>query len=183
MAEPQFTPEELENEEWRPVVEFPDAYSVSNLGHIRRDKAGKGTRSGKILHPAIAKKSQCRLVALSIDGVHHYRYVHHLVALAFIGPRPEGQEINHDDGSRANNRVTNLEWMTHPDNMKHGWRTGLIHGVPGELRASSLMTPKLVIAMRGALANNLSQRRIARMYAVSRGVVQGVKRGSLWSHV
>ena len=55
-------------------------------------------------------------------------YVHICVALAFI-PNPNGLPcINHKDGNKANNRVDNLEWCSHAENMKHASRTGLCKG-------------------------------------------------------
>jgi hypothetical protein len=45
--------------------------------------------------------------------------VHVLVAEAFLGPRPEGQEVNHKDFERTNNRLANLEWVTKKENLRH----------------------------------------------------------------
>ena len=53
--------------------------------------------------------------------------VHRLVALHFI-PQPEGIEfltVNHIDGDKKNNDVTNLEWVSHQENIQHSWDLGL----------------------------------------------------------
>ena len=51
-------------------------------------------------------------------------YSHRLVALAWIGPQPEGMEVCHDDGDPTNNHVSNLRWDTHQANasdmVRHG---------------------------------------------------------------
>jgi hypothetical protein len=52
-------------------------------------------------------------------------YVHRLVAQAFIGPIADGMTVNHKDGDKANPALSNLEIVTHAQNMAHASRTGL----------------------------------------------------------
>jgi len=66
-----------------------------------------------------------RMVTLSEDGKTKSRYVHRIVAEAFI-PNPNNlPQINHIDGDSHNNNVENLEWCTAQENQNHAYTTGL----------------------------------------------------------
>jgi hypothetical protein len=65
-------------------------------------------------------------IIIKKDGVHHNKTVHRLVALAFI-PNPENKpQVNHIDGNKANNHVSNLEWVNGSENNKHAFKLGLM---------------------------------------------------------
>lgn len=66
--------------------------------------------------------SRYKQVILSKDGVMQSFTVHRLVALVFIGPRPDGHEINHLDGNPSNNALSNLEYVTPIANRHHAFR-------------------------------------------------------------
>jgi hypothetical protein len=53
-------------------------------------------------------------------------FVHRFVVEAFIGDVPDGMEINHKDGNKKNNRVNNLEVVSHAINVRHAFETGLV---------------------------------------------------------
>lgn len=64
-------------------------------------------------------------VQIMRKGKRYTKYVHRLVAECFLD-NPEGyNEINHIDGNKANNAVSNLEWCNHSQNLIHSFRTGL----------------------------------------------------------
>lgn len=59
------------------------------------------------------------------DGRRQSLLVHRLIAMAFIS-NPDGKEqVNHMDGDKRNNRISNLEWATNTENMRHSWAIGL----------------------------------------------------------
>ena len=120
----QFSQEEINNEEWRIIPIFDGIYSVSNLGRVRRNTNGRGTWKGKIMIP-IKKQKGYYGVCLRYKSKNRDILIHALVALAFIGERPKGYDINHKDGIKGNNRPDNLEYISHADNMHHGAKLGL----------------------------------------------------------
>lgn len=108
------------DEIWKPVPGFVK-YEVSNLGRVRRCVPGRSTRIGKVLKPQ--PKNGYFTVLLSGPNGFKHRSVHRLVAAAFLGPCPDGYEVNHKDRVRSNNRLDNLEYMTPSDQQRHAWQT------------------------------------------------------------
>ena len=124
-------------EEWRPVSEFPERYEVSNFGNLRSKDRVQENSSGPIQHyksfpiKANIHRGYYR-VRLCIDRKKFSRNIHRLVADTWI-PNPDGKkEVNHIDGNKLNNCVTNLEWVTKQENMDHAVIQGLIDNPFGE---------------------------------------------------
>ena len=58
-------------------------------------------------------------VDLNFDGVWKQKYIHRLIAETFI-PNPENKPtVNHKDGNKLNNNISNLEWNTYSENNQH----------------------------------------------------------------
>ncbi len=116
---------------WKPVVGFEGFYEVSDCGKVRSlDRMVKCSRSyktrpwkGKILCQTLAATRGYYQVSLSKEGKISKVYVHRLVAEAFFIERDE--TVNHKDGDKTNNCVTNLEWVSYSENNKHAFRIGL----------------------------------------------------------
>lgn len=109
-----------DTEIWKPVVGYEDLYEVSNTGRVR---SLNYRQTGKVreLRPG-ADRCGYLLVALCKNGKQKSHHVHKLVIEAFVGPRPEGYDVNHIDEDKRNNSVKNLEYCTHRDNINHGTR-------------------------------------------------------------
>jgi hypothetical protein len=113
-------------EEWKDIEGFEQFYCVSNIGRVK--SLNRVTQDGRHLKGALMTcskgKTGYRFVKLRKSGKVQV-YVHRLVAQAFIGVIPEGYNVNHKDGNKANNCVTNLEIVTCSENTIHAYRTGL----------------------------------------------------------
>lgn len=106
-------------EVWKPIEGTDGKYEVSNLGHVRTN----GKRPGMLT--LTKQKSSYRYAMIEIDGKSCNRRVHRLVAQHFL-PNPDNmKEVNHKDGNKDNNHVSNLEWCTRSHNVKHSFDMGL----------------------------------------------------------
>lgn len=196
MANPKFTTEELESEEWRDVIGYEGIYSVSNLGRVRRDRQSCGTQAGLILK-TFPDKYSYSIVTLNRGGKGRSRKVHQLVAVAFIGARPEGQEVNHKRAPKSNNRAGNLEYMSNDDNKQHAKRHGYtargdrnaMRKHPelvkrGEQNANAITTAAVVLEIRQAhAAKSRSDADSARLHGLSRSLVYAIVHRKIWKHI
>lgn len=110
---------------WKDIPGYEGYYQVSNRGRVRsldrkiyRSDGKKHFRRGH-LKSLSAKNNGYIQVGLRKDGHHKTGLVHQLVALAFLGPQPDGMEVNHKDGDKSNNVLDNLEYVSHKENVTH----------------------------------------------------------------
>ena len=110
-------------EVFKPIEEFDGRYLVSNLGRVKSlNYIYKGNVG--ILKP-INHHGGYQVVHLSKDGKIYNRMVHTLVAKAFIPQEEEKPIVNHIDGNKKNNVLSNLEWVSYKENSQHAVRIGL----------------------------------------------------------
>lgn len=138
---------------WIPVKGHEQGYEVSNYGKVRslprmikHNKGGLRMWKGGIVRPDIGKNGYYRIMF----GDRKRQLLHRIVAIAFI-PNPKNKPcINHIDGNPANNRVSNLEWVTHSENEKHSFSklgkkaTAYWVGIKSEDNPSSKRIAKVV---------------------------------------
>lgn len=110
-------------EEWRDIPDFEDYYQVSDLGRVRSkdrivrhncggDKRVKGQIMSQLLTPNGRKQ-----VFLYKDGKRKVCLVHRLVLLAFVGECPSNMEVRHLNSISTDNRLCNLAYGTHSENV------------------------------------------------------------------
>lgn len=108
--------EDMPEEKWQDVLGFEELYQVSSFGNVRTIKKGEAEMSQQ------ENMNGYMTVHLRNKGVERRAMVHRLVAEAFI-PNPNGfRDVNHKNGDKSDNRVENLEWTSHADNMTHSFR-------------------------------------------------------------
>lgn len=111
-------PPELIEEIWKIIPRFPK-YEASTLGRIRNMKTKHiitqhAENEDAYLHVGLYVEHSERIQA----------YVHVLIAETFLPKTSEDLEVDHLDTNRHNNRVSNLEWVTHSENIRRAFLRG-----------------------------------------------------------
>lgn len=172
--------QELPGEEWRAVPSLPD-YQVSTLGRVRRAISRTCGKEGKILKPAIRNGYPAIDVYDAATKTKRLRSVHRLIAETFIGPA-DGREVNHIDGVRTNNALSNLEYTDRSGNALHSYQTGLQNAV-GERNGQAKLTEAQVEEILLMPRHRGQPQQIARHYGVSDTTIRDIWYGRVWGHV
>lgn len=178
---------------WKPVVGFEGLYEVSDQGRVRslprvtqvKNRWGNLVDRkfpGKVLSAANSKnRSNRRFVGLSANKTQTVKLVAHLVAEAFLGNRPVGHQVCHNNGDATDDRAVNLRYDTPAGNMADC----LAHGTrpKGETHGSARLTSDDVVKIRAAVAAGAKQKDVAVEFGVHAKYVSLVVARSRWAHV
>lgn len=164
-----------DEEQWKPIEGFP-GYEVSDKGRVRSFKSGKA----KILKPGL--RSGYFFVILSNNGVKQTKDIHRLVAEAFLGIPKEKLEVNHKNGKKTDNRLENLEWVSHAENMRHADELGL-RNIKGENHPRSKLTNEEVLKIFEIANAGVPTSEIAQIFNVAPCTISNIKAGRRWAHL
>lgn len=156
----------MSDERWAAIAGYEGLYEVSSLGRVR-------TSCGAI-RAARVENGYFRL-SLSKQSVKKRVYVHILVAAAFIGPRPLGLQVAHNDGNKLNCDALNLRYDTPVGNNANKALHGTAQRRESHPRAILDETKVAIIRSSG-----LRQKDLAALFGVSPSTVQKAKCGINW---
>ena len=104
-----------------PVKGIGQFYSVSSSGLIYSH------RTGRILKGSTSGAGYLALRIVLEDGTQQSKYIHRIVAEAFLSNWDPKLDVNHKNGLKTDNSLSNLEMVTKSQNTQHGYDTGLLH--------------------------------------------------------
>jgi hypothetical protein len=175
---------------WKDIPDYEGLYQISNFGQVKSlDKtivqvSGRNRVSqtrqikGRILSQFYtAGYPSVKLSKKATQTV----YVHRLMASAFIADYSDDLVVNHIDGCRTNNILSNLEICSQSDNIAHARFIGLIP--QGSRRPNAKLTESDIPCIRDMLLSKNTHQEIADKYGVNRRVITDIKLGKTWRHV
>lgn len=167
-----------------PIIGYEDRYVISDDGCIF---TLNWKRSGmrRLLVSTPTKKGYHIVSLYDGSGKQNraYRYVHRLVALAFIPNPLRLPQVNHIDGERAHNSVTNLEWCDGATNVALAHDNILAGAKRGIDCSNAGFTEEQVRDIKRRLLHGENCCVIARAFRSHRATIHSIKCGRTWSHI
>jgi len=179
----------MPDEVWKPVLGYEDCYAVSDQGRVKRT-AHTGYWAKRPPKPLAPRPKRDGYVTFHLckDGIRKDPLAHKLMWEAFNGPIPEGMQINHLNGNKADNRLANLEVVSRSQNMQHAYRVLKIpapnNPSPGSKNGCAKLTeadiPKIIALYQTGV---LRQKDIGALFGVSQRTISLITRREKWRHV
>lgn len=149
---------------WKRINGYNRRYIINNHGAILSINNGK-----QVLVNSRMDRAGYKTVRLNVNGQTYTRYIHRLVALAFIPNHINKPFINHRNGNKLDNRPKNLQWVTHAENIQHAHDLRLITR-PSERKVIDTCTNKVYTSIKEA------SRQTGLPYPTVKGYLKGTRR-------
>ena len=161
----------ITRERWKRCLSFPK-YDVSIRGNVRRNRGYKT----RLLSPVRTVPGYLRVTMYDAKCRARLVFVHVLVAEAFLGACPDGYEIDHVDGNKSNARLSNLEYVTHSENLLR--MRARMHSNNQNI---SKLSVRDVQKIRARLSNGETRRSIAKHFDVTPPNISMIALGKTWA--
>ena len=158
-------------------VEIPEhkGYYADKEGHVYNSK-------GEQLVPVKRNGYLCVSLPDKENGKFKQYFIHRLVASAFIKNINGAEEVNHKDGNKRNNKVSNLEWVSRSENQKHRFAV-LKHSHFGEKNTQAKITGKDAIAIVELSNSGYGCKKLSEMFNIAPSTICGITSGRSWAQV
>lgn len=168
-------------ERWKVLDIAPD-YAVSDSGRIRRavDGGARNSRRAGTERLTYLSRRGYAYVSLSVNGKMRGFQVHRLVCRAFLGP--SDLTVNHKNGVKHDNRLSNLEYATSKENSQHAYWV-LDSGPHGEQHHNSKLTEESIARIWALRDAGLTSYEIAPIIGCTRANICYILRGKAWARV
>ena len=189
-------PTQKDFEVWKDVVGYKGLYQVSNFGNVKsldrivnKPNGVSYLRKGKICTQSKSNLGYMT-VGFTVNNKKVNKYVHRLVAEAFITNMNDYPQVNHIDCDKTNNRMYNLEWCTNSQNHIHASKNGLnklhLHRVAysGEENGRSLLTKEQVLEIKQKyIPYKYSAKKLSKEYNISESCITHILNNTSWKEI
>lgn len=178
---------------WKEIKGYPD-YMVSSNGRVWSKTRvifrpqGSYLKKGRVLKGRDDTHGYLTLRLVNENGQKHHK-IHRLVAENFLKNTEMKREVNHINGVKTDNKVSNLEWVTSKENKTHAWNMGLYKKqdrskYSGENCGTSKFKEHQIIEIRRIYKlGGISQKALGEIYGTSQAQIHYIVNNITWKHV
>lgn len=175
------------DEKWLPIKGYEGVYEVSSFGRVKSISRvimranGKSQPVPEKIRKTPSLNGYPRLNLHNTVGIPKLFYVHHLVAYAFIGPRPEGKVVAHNDGNAGNPSAYNLRYATQPENDADK----VLHGTnpKGTKNCRAKLNDAKIRKIRLMSVRGIPHKKISERFGVHVCSVYRIVKRTAWNHI
>jgi hypothetical protein len=170
---------------WKDIKGYEGLYAVNINGDIKSyaktDRKG-ALREERILKPQKDSNGYTRVYLIRNGQGKRFKR-HRIVAQAFIPNPLNKKEVNHKNGIKSDNVLSNLEWATPLENTRHAWETGLIKRECGERCNASKLKEEDVLNIRKNVCNGANRNLISKEYGIALTTISAIILRKTWKHI
>lgn len=178
----------MENKKWRKIPGY-STYKASTEGEIKTFN-WKNNGIERIMKPALDNGGYLRTMLKNDEGKLCTIKVHRIIAQTFLIKKEIHTDVNHKNSIRSDNRVINLEWVTHSENVKHSF-ANMMQTNKGECNPCATLTDKQVLEIRAnytfgkktKVKGHLTKKEIAQKYNTTEPVIKRIVHNKTWKHL
>lgn len=172
----------LDLEIWMPIPGYEGLYDVSSKGSIRRAPENARFKTKPIRKLTITKFGYQSVYIKNTEGQGKNLLVHRAVMAAFVGPVPDGHQINHKNGIKSDNRIENLEYITPSANVQHAYDVLGVVARHGVSHPCAKLNDEKVREIR-QLIGRRSLNQLSKQFSVDNRVIRDIRDHKIWKHV
>lgn len=167
------------SEVWKDIKDYEGIYQVSNLGNVKC-LGNEFSRKERFLKLSPQSKGYLTVV-LQKNATRKMVLVHRIVAEYFVDNAESKVQVNHINGIKTDNRVENLEWVSHRENLNHAIKNNLT--LKGEENRNSKLKDIDVVKIHSLLQNGTTIKELSESYNVSYSTIDGIRTNRYWKHL
>ena len=160
-------------------------FEIDENGYIWKtyDGRSKGNKSKNIRRAEFIDDRGYLVIFISINKKRYFCKAHRLVYAYFKNELVGDKEINHIDGNKTNNNISNLELSDRFHNMQHAYKLGLLKSNIGSKNGYSKLTEEQVLEIRRLRNEGIMVRELSEMFNISKTNIRDIISRKLWKHI
>jgi len=170
-------------ESWRTVLGWETIYEVSDCGNVKRLAGSPRCVADRIVKPMLNSRGYLTVGLTSPTKKQRPHVIHRLVLEAFVGVDASKPFANHKNGIKTDNRLCNLEWVTHAENIAHAYATGLHNKYVGSNASNAKLTEEQAIEILQCFRDGMFAKDIAIRFGIKPKTALSIANGYTWVHL